>query len=484
MHLPSKTLIESLFKLGLEYPNHLAIISEGRKVLYGEFVQRIAATQMRLLDSDIKKGDRILIMGSNHDSFAVAYFAVHSIGAVAVPVSSSLKKEELAFIINDSKPKLGLTENTQNLKINQQELETLTRTDSSKIMFKIFSNLKDNADILYTTGTTSKKGVLLTHLNIAAAALNISTFIQNQQSDLEILPIPLSHSFGLGRLRSMAVVGNSLVLEPGLRNPALLLKRILDLKADGLALVPAGFELILGLTRDKLADARDHLKYIEIGSAALRDETRRKLMALLPKTRICHHYGLTEASRACFRELHADALKPISIGRPSPNVQINIIDDHGIPLNVDQVGEIVINGAMTMKSYWNRPDLDSKSFCDYGLRTGDIGRIDKDGYIYLHGRQNDIINVGGLKVSPNEVEDVVIANTVITDGACIGISDSITGQKVKLFYVADDVLDDRYFINQLRDKLEEYKIPKLFQRISSIPKTESGKILREKLKEM
>lgn len=482
MKFPTQTLLQSLFDNAQNHPDKLAFISGDAKTTYANYIKRIAAAKQRLLDCGIKKNDRVLLMGSNHDDFAVAYFAIHFAGAICVPVDGSLKATELDFIVNDTKPHLAIVEINQQLSIQQKNLKSFTLPGEATIPLEILSNLKDDADILYTTGTTArKKGVLLTHGNIAAAALNISSFINNKQSDLEVLPIPLSHSFGLGRLRSMALVGNTLVLEPGLKNPAVLLKRVLDLKANGLALVPAGFELMLRLTRGKLVEAQDHLKYIEIGSAPMRDETRLQLMTLLPNTRLCHHYGLTEASRACFKEFHTDSHKPMSIGKPSPNVQISFINIHGKKVAPEEGGELIVHGAMTMKKYWNRLELNSQAYINGGLRTGDIGRMDKEGYIYLRGRKDDIINIGGLKVAPTEVESAALLNGAIKECACVGLADEITGEKTKLFYVSDRLLDDRELINQLRSHLEEYKVPKVFERVKLIPKTDSGKIIRQAL---
>lgn len=482
MRLPKSILLQSLLKNALRYPDKLAFISGDSSISYANYIKRIAATSQRLVYCGITTGDRVLLMGANHDDFAVAYFAIHSVGAICVPVDANMKTAELEFISNDIQAKLALCELRQQIIIKQQALAAFTAPNHDMASLEHMPNLNDDADILYTTGTTAgKKGVLLSHANIAAAALNIQSFIGNIESDLEVLPIPLSHSFGLGRLRSMALVGNTLVLEPGLKNPAVLLKRILDLKANGLALVPAGFELMLGLTRGKLAEAQDHLKYIEIGSAPMRDETKQQLMTLLPHTRICHHYGLTEASRTCFKEFHSDQHKPHSIGKASPNVEISIIDSRGHVVATDEDGEIIVYGAMTMKRYWNRTQLNSDVFFNKGLRTGDIGRMDKDGYLYLQGRKLDMINMGGLKVAPSEIESVLLANKAIIDCACIGIPDKITGERIKLFYVAQHNLDERVLINQLRELLEEYKIPKVMERVQSIPKTDSGKILRKAL---
>ena len=165
------------------------------------------------------------------------------------------------------------------------------------------------------------------------------------------------------------------------------------------------------MTQDRLADARDHLRYVEIGSAPMPIETKLKLMELLPRTRICHHYGLTEASRAAFIEYHRERHKLATIGRPAPNVEIAVHDDQDRPLPTGRQGELVVRGGMVMKEYWKQPELTRQVLRGGWLRTGDHGFQDADGYLYLLGRDSDCVNVAGLKVNPEEIEQHLNAHT-------------------------------------------------------------------------
>ena len=325
--------------------------------------------------------------------------------------------------------------------------------------------------------------MVLTHRQIAEAATNINAFIGSRLGDVEVVPIPLSHSFGLGRLRCMAQTGVTLALEAGLRNAAKVLQRILELKATGLALVPAGFGLLLRTTKDRLGEARRHLRYIEIGSAPMSLENKHRLMELLPETRICHHYGLTEASRAAFLDYHADRDKLTSIGRPAPNVQIAVHNDEGRDLGPGEHGELAIRGAMVMKEYWRRPELTRAALRDGWLRTGDWGWKDAEGYFHLLDRRNDLIDVAGMKVCPEEVEQLLDKHPAIAESACVGVADpqGITGHRVKAVFVARAPVSDIELIAWLRPRLEEYKIPRFWERVESLPRTPSGKIQRQLL---
>ena len=367
------------------------------------------------------------------------------------------------------------------LPIPVANLAAWCRADEGEQLASPQSVLGDPADLIYTSGTSGrKKGVLLSHANLAHAALNINAFVGTIGDDLECVPLPLSHSFGLGRLRCMARAGHTLMLHAGLRNPALVLKQLLDARATGLALVPAGFDLILRMTKDHLGDAREHLRYIEIGSAAMPPETKQKLLDLLPRTRICHHYGLTEASRAAFLEYHADREHLASIGRPSPHVEMAVRDGEGRELPDGQEGEIVIRGGMVMRQYWKQPELTRDVLCDGWLRSGDRGYRDAGGFYYLTGRQSDMVNVGGRKVSPEEVEQALNGHPAVVESACVGTADpqGIVGECLKACLVLRDEVRDEQLIDWLRQRVEEYKIPRIWQRVEKIAKTSSGKIQR------
>ncbi len=383
--------------------------------------------------------------------------------------------------MEDAEARLAICSRELDLPVSVANLAAWCRVDEGEQLASPQCGLEDPADLIYTSGTTGrKKGVLLSHANLAHAALNINTFLGTCCDDLECMPLPLSHSFGLGRLRSMAQVGHTLLLQMGLRNPALALKQLLDARATGLALVPAGFHLILRMTKDRLGDARDHLRYIEIGSAAMRPETRQKLLELLPQTRICHHYGLTEASRAAFLEYHADRDHLASIGRPSPNVEMAVRDGEGREVPDGQEGEISVRGGMVMRQYWKQPELTRDVLRGGWLRTGDRGFRDAGGYYYLTGREGDLVNVGGRKVSPEEVEQALNGHPAVVESACVGIADpqGIVGQCLKACVVLRNEVRDEQLIEWLRPRVEEYKIPRVWQRVDTIAKTASGKIQR------
>jgi len=477
-------LLISLQRHAASVVDRPALQDVSQTIDFKEFIRNIRAGAYWLREQGVRAGDRVILHGANSASFATAYFSVHAAGGIAVPTGADLSADGLNGVIRSANAVLILADLPQGLH------GALSFPDFSQLplppqIMEFRCDPAAPADLLFTTGTTGrKKGVLLTHANIASAADNINAFVQNGVDDIEIVPVPLSHSFGLGRLRCWARMGHTMVLEQGLRNPALLFRRIIDLKATGLAIVPAGVSLLRRLIKDRFSEVSQHLRYIELGSAAISPEDCDWLLTMLPETRICHHYGLTEASRSAFSDLREDRQRPGTIGRPSPNVEISVADDQGRPVAVGVSGEILVRGSMVMQSYWRQPELTDTVLKDGWLHTGDEGWVDAEGYFYLRGRKGDTINVGGLKVAPEDVERCLCAIPQIKDAACIGVNDprGVLGQVVKAFLVSDDALDEARIIDALRRHLAEHEVPRFFERVDALPRTESGKLRRVELR--
>lgn len=470
-------------------PNELAIAHQGDSFTYSELAIKIGNNVSLLRDRGVKRGDRVILAASSTPDFVSAYFATHAIGAIAVPIDPQINDDHLKYVIQEVEPALVLA--NQSLGDHQAEVEDtyMSAHDQSFQYPCLDTRIDDPGDIVFTTGTTGKpKGVVLTQRNLAAAARNINEFIGNDSQDRELVPLPLSHSFGLGRLKCNMLMGGMVILSEGFLLPGRLFDALDFWGATGFSFVPAGFSLLAKLTGDKLGDYANQLKYIEIGSAPMPLEHKQHLMSLLPKTRICMHYGLTEASRASFIEMHESKHKLDSVGKSSPNVQIRIIDDDGGNLQEEEIGQILIRGEMVMQKYWGNSDLTAETLKHGWLHTGDVGYTDQSGYLYLTGRDSDTINIGGLKVSPIEIEDILKSLDGIEDCACVRIPDpqGLSGEAIKAVLVSGDSdptmrPTETQMVKHLRTKTEPYKIPKVFEWVNSIPKTQTGKILRRLL---
>jgi long-chain acyl-CoA synthetase len=464
-----------------EHPAKVALRCGGDVLTYERYSARILSTAARLRSLGVVEADRVLVSSPNSLHLPILYFAIHALGAIAVPVAPDTVDATMAALAGDCGARLAVLDRAPaGMPCHVAGPAEVTAPGSESVT--PVCRRTGIADILYTTGTTGKKkGAVLTHANVFAAARNMTEFIGTVGDDVEVTPLPLSHSFGLGRLRSLALAGHTLAIERGVGNGGPVIKSLIEHRATGLAMVPAGFDILRQVTGDALRRAGDRLRYVEIGSAPLRPQTRAWLLEMLPKTRICHHYGLTEASRAVFTECHSDPGRT-GAGKASPNVSIAICDENLNRLGPGQSGEIVVRGDMVMREYWNQPELTRDALCAWGLRTGDIGCLDEEGHLTLLGRRCDLINVGGRKVAPDEVEEMLRLMEGVRDAACVGEPDPLLGEHVKAFLVADHPVDLAAVNAFLQPRIEAYKIPRTVELAASVPRTGSGKPQRNLLR--
>jgi long-chain acyl-CoA synthetase len=436
------TIEECIYKNSLKFPQKPALICGNQTVTYSVFWQMISsyASDLNKLSECRKMIYQVYRTAQNID-FAVRYFAAHLAKIINVPVDNDISKERFEEIENE-----------------------LSASASS------MCGEHSVADIMFTTGTTGRpKGVMLTHENLSAAVENINAFVSNTADDTELIALPLGHSFGLGRLRCVLSKGGTAVLANGFANIKKLFETIENQHCTGFAFVPAAWNYIQRISGDKISKFAGQLKYIEIGSSYMSETSKRKLMSLLPQTRICMHYGLTEASRSTFLSFFDDEKHLNSIGRESQNTEIKIFED----------GEIGVKGPHVFHGYLNG---EKAEFRDGFFLTGDCGKKDSDGYIYLTGRKKEIINVGGKKVSPFEVESVLNTYPDIKESCCVGVHDEVYGEVVKAYLVVNKTVDYKELRKFLNGKIETYKFPASFETVTNLPKTESGKLQRLKLK--
>ena len=479
-----KTIEEQIFDKVQNIPDKVALISGDTEITYSQLWDYCLCSAEKLKqDYHLKKGDRVILSAAGNIEFVYAYFGVHIAGGICVPIDPDTNQTRFEYIEKSTTPVcvMGLLHNVKK--------ETIPFTDvvngTSKATY-IVPEQSQVADILFTTGTTgAPKGVALSYDNLSAAARNINAYIGNTNSDVELLALPVSHSFGLGRLRCSLSKGATVVMLGTFANVKKFFKEMARCQVTMFAMVPASWGFIKKMSGKYIGKFADQLKFIEIGSSFMPVEDKELLMSLLPKTRICMHYGSTEASRSAFMEFHTYKDNLLSIGKASPNVEIKIFTSQGTPAALGEEGEVCVKGEHVTCSYWNEtPERFASDFYDGYFRTGDCGTMDAEGNIYLKSRIKEMINVGGKKVSPMEVEDILNTIPGIKESACIGIPDPgiVLGEVVKAFIVADDNLSDEEIMQQLRPQLEVYKLPVEIERINAIPKTGSGKIQRLSLK--
>ena len=469
-------------------PDKIALVSSDNRVTYSQLLMSIECAAAQLQAMGLQPGDRILLAAQKEPEFVFLYLAAHLLGIVNVVVDSSAPADRLNYITSITRPVMAFGDKlNQVADIKAVSFRGITFYNEPNAQLELpLLQSTDVADIMFTTGTTGRpKGVCLTHDNIAGSACNTNGFIGIQSIDIEALALPLSHSFGLGRLRCVLIAGASLVLVGNFANLKSFFNVLEKEKVTGFGMVPAVWQYIKRLSGNRIARFADQLRYIEIGSAAMPIEDKRLLMELLPNTRICMHYGLTEASRAMFSEFHQSQDHLDAIGRPASSlVEACVLDEQGdvVPDGVD--GEICVRGNMVVQSYF-LPQDNVGAFHGDWFRTGDWGHRDHDGLFYLTGRKKELINVGGEKVSPGAIEDA-IKSLGVADCACVGVPDpnGVLGEVPKAFLVkGDSILDFDEIKSRLLTKLPPHEVPVEWAWVDVIPRTSSGKIQRLKLKQ-
>lgn len=476
-------LLQSVFRNAERFPGKTAVIIDDKEVTYVELAQNIRKAAWILYNLGLKAGDRIILSAQKEIEYIYLYFGAHVIGVINVIVDATQNEERLRYIENKVNPKyvFGYASDRFSFKMFK-DLDIASVDELWE--YPVLLNGNDIAEILFTTGTTgAPKGVCLSYNNIFSSALNINGYIQNTERDVELLGLPICHSFGMGRLRCNLLLGATIVILSSFANVKLFLKSVEKYHVTGFGIVPAAWAYIRKMSGTRIAQYACQIKYIEIGSAAMPLEAKKELLAMFPSTRICMHYGLTEASRNCFIEFH-DTEHLDSIGKPvCDDVDLKIFDFQGSILPAGTRGELCVKGNIVFRHYLEEADTRIAFWGEY-FRTGDYGYINSDGYIYLLGREKEMINVGGKKVSPMEVEDAIIALGV-KDCVCVPMEDKqgILGEVVMCYIPRGaTTLTFEEIANTLASKLEIYKRPVAYDWIDKIPMTPSGKKQRLKIK--
>lgn len=481
------TIEQSIWQQASLYPNKPAVKSGKDEATYRQLTQRILSAKKMLQNlPDYKEGSSIILAAGKQIEFLYVYFGAHLAGLTVAPIDAETNPTRFGYIADAINPfcvigfdKMDTDIPKISLKEFKQLPEDITTTETA------FPKEDAVADILFTTGTTgAPKGVPLTYRNEAAAARNINTYIGNTCDDIEMLALPISHSFGLGRVRCCLVNGQTIILLGSFVNTKKLFRTIEEENVTGFSMVPASWKFLRKMSGERIAEYSQQLKYIEMGSAYLSIEDKKHLATLFPTTRVTMHYGLTEASRSAFMEFHEDAENIASVGKAAPHTQICTFDENGVMLLNGEEGEICVKGEHVTAGYLNTP-AEEIFFGDGYFRTGDMGTIDARGYITLKSRIKELINVGGKKVAPTEVDEQIMKIEGVADCACVAAKDpeGVLGEIVKAYIVKskDSELTFEQIAEQLQGKLEGYKQPAQYEWIDAIPKTSNGKIQRNLL---
>lgn len=459
-------LLQAVRKHSQTIPDKTCLIVGEKSVCYRQLEENARKAATVLSEIGVTTGSRIILSAQKEVEYIYFYLASHLLGAINVIVDAETNKERMQYVEEVIQPVCCIGYRSECLSsylFSELQIEDALPYDGSTISGLTQESI---AEILFTTGTTGlPKGVCLSYRNIFSSAENINEYIGNTSEDVELLALPVCHSFGMGRIRCNLIMGSTLVLLGNFANVRLFLKTIENNRVTGFGVVPAAWAYIRKISGRRIEKYARQIRYIEIGSASMPLETKKEMLEIFPHTRICMHYGLTEASRSTFIEFH-DIAHLDSIGKPvCDKVDVKVID-----------GEICVKGNMVMSHYLDKKEND-KAFHGEYFRTGDCGYVSEDGYIYLLGREKEVINVGGKKVSPMEVEDA-ICSIGVGDCVCVPVKDpsGIMGELVKCYVLrGSTMLDFEEIAEKISGKLERYKRPSYYDWIEEIPMTPSGK---------
>jgi long-chain acyl-CoA synthetase len=432
-------------------------------------------------------------------SYVSAYLACHYLGAVAVPVAKDAVADSIIWMksmceaagvfLDEAAATAGVTDCGDLRALNAQVFG-----EAPEI---VPPQPHAPADILLTTGTTGgPKGVVLTYCNIKAAIGNVIAGQQLRRDDRVLIPVPINHSFGIRVLRAVLYAGATVVLANGFNSLKSLYGFIHEHACTGMCCVPAAMSLLYQQTRGAIHRLLGSLSYIECCTAPLSRDLKERLLADLPTTRIINSYGSTEAAGVLYIDYRAHPEKLGSVGSPSPGVTVSIVDEacHEIASSPEHPGRLAIGGDVVMSGYWHDEERTQAAVVQGRLMTNDMAYIDPDGYVFLLGRMDDVINVGGKKVSPFEIENAARLFDGLRDCCCIAVEDpaGVLGQVPALFvsFAAPAVSETALHAAALRAAmlrehlgrhLEAYKVPFGIIPLEEIPKNYMGKYERKKL---
>ncbi len=488
------TLISRLLRLAESQPDKLALADKRESLTYGELARRIAAAGARLKAMGVRKGERVLFTALSGPETAVVYLGIQYCGAVAVFLDKSGTPENTAAICREVEGALLLTDREARDcgGCRVFSLERFCRSETAVVPCSYSMPAEDEtAELLFTTGTTGRpKGVVLTYRAVFSILSHTIEGIGIRAEDRLLLPLPLNHSFALRVLRACLYRGASAVLQNGFAFARELENNIDAFGCTALAAVPASLELLREQMQDRFYEVLGRLRYIEVGAGSLTAEQRLRLSARLPHTSLYNTWGSSECGGAIFLDIAEVAGrrdKLTALGRPLPQVSLRVLDASGNPLRSsrENPGRMALRGDMVMAGYWRQPELTAETLRDGWLLTGDLVYTDDDGYVFMLGRVDDIINVGGEKVSPVEVENEAGQYPFCRECACLGVPDpdGLLGQVPVLFIVPGDAAFTEASLRVfLASRIERYKLPRHYYLLEELPRNRMGKIDRRQLR--
>jgi len=503
-----KTVHGLLEKQAVRHSRKKYLFSGDDRYTYSETNKRANKIAHLLIEKGLQKGDRVSIMLENSPEFFFAYFGILKAGGIVIPVNTFLKQEEVAYLINDSGSRFFITSQNfdyvgaeigkvcENLETVYAFHETAFTSDNLNVETEncpdtnpdCGSEDSDFAVFIYSSGTTGHpKGAMLTHKNmIENAAACLKRFVVNSK-DRFLLFLPAFHSYAMMTCVVLPTyTGSSIVILESVNDlkKKSFKKILLYIRPTFFLGVPQVYTALIKSKMPKffikfLYPVRLHVS----GGAPLPEEILEKFVEKF-KRPIIEGYGLSEASPVVAANLMKKQ-KPLSVGPALDGVEVKIVDENEKELAVGEVGELIVRGPNVMAGYWNMPELTEKTLRNGWLFTGDLAKLDEEGYIYIVDRKKDLIIVKGINVYPREIEEVLHKHPMVEAAAVIGLPDKSSGEIPVAYIKPKDgcEITEKEMKSYLKEHLANYKIPKHIHMENNLPMTATGKILKRELKD-
>ncbi len=512
----SHTLIHHFLEQSAEcLPEKVALIHEDVRATYAQINCQANQLARWLIEQGVAPGDRVVLVLDNGLEYVVAYYGALKAGAVAVPLSNDVKPSGLQYFLGELEAKAVISSGHFEKVIQEAGLESykvrslLMKNPNRKwdpISFPMTSwdslfrngnspnpNLPISAStlgsIIYTSGSTGKpKGVILSHRNLVANVHSICEYLHLTEKDVQMVVLPFFYVMGKSLLNTHFAVGGTVVINNKFAFPAAVVEQMFREKVTGFSGVPSTYAHLLHSSplagyRDKLTS----LRYCSQAGGHMSPEIKAELRRILPDhTQIYVMYGATEAgARLSYLEPDRFFDKSGSIGKAIPGVTLRVINEKGEEARVEEVGELVATGDNIMRGYWRDPEATAKALDHFGYHTGDLAYRDAEGFFYVVGRKDNLLKVGGHRINPQEIEDVLMETKLAREVAVIGVPDPLLGNKlIALVAPKNGECSEREILRYCAEKLPKYKAPSKVQFVRALPKSANRKIDRAKCAEM
>ncbi|MGM9943833.1 MAG: class I adenylate-forming enzyme family protein [Lysinibacillus sp.] len=501
-------------------PDHEAVTFEDRRYTYEQLTERVGRLATALQNDGIKAGDRIGIIATNSPEVIETFFAAFQLGAGVVPINYRAKPDELAFMLKDSEVKLLIIQDryTESIQPFLQDLDsrvekTIVIGTSKADYYEYeqyianvepmieFADVEDEhlAILLYTSGTTSlPKGVMMTYSQLSNYVMSHTEAADGLPKGASLTCVPSYHVAGATSICNCIYGGRRIVLIRQFEAQEWL-ATIEKEKVTHAFLVPTMLKRIID---DPKFDDVDfsHLQSLSYGAAPMPFPVILKAIEKFPQTvDFANAFGMTETTSTVSvlgpedhkltgtkEEIELKIQRLHSVGKPVEGVEVKILTDTGEIANDGEVGHIYLRTARAMKGYWNRPEASAETVVDGWINTKDMGWLDQDGYLFLTGRNSDMIIRGGENISPQEIENVLLTHPQVSDVAVIGLPSLEWGEEVLAVLVPKNIATPPSFESlreHCRSSLASFKCPSAFEIVPEIPRTSSGKILKKDLRD-